>query len=146
MASVYAAIVTACTDRLLAAGFAVRNRKRAEVLDADVADLPLVLLVTGSGEQTDTYDSEDFVVVRYPVLAVWVDAGNQLYEAAFATVLQAREDVRRQLHRTEFPGATSVYDCEPDFAPAFDSAALDAGFDYTAIQFWYLSHEPRFTP
>lgn len=130
---------------LAAPAYAARKRKRAELFDADVAELattPVVLLVSEPESQVGG-TSELETIIAYPVLVVYVAAGNQRYEEGQDAVRDAREDLRRRLSTTTLAGAAGVWDYELDFAPVFDAAAIATGYDYSAFRVTYYAVEPR---
>lgn len=135
----YGPILAGVVGLLQAAGFNAAARKVPVVLKTDT--LPITL-VCPRAETEEGYVSEGSVLVGYPVLVVWVAAGNQNYSAGMTAALAARHSIWESVRVLSIAG-TGVYDYGLSFSPVFDESALVSGnYDYSALEITYTSDVP----
>lgn len=117
----------------------VRVRKKPVYL-AEHDTLPLVVL-SPQQEGVEQLAFGNYGVFVFPVLVTVIQESALRWED-LQWLLEARESIRRALHKTAL-GSTSVFDCDYDPAPVYDAAALNAGFDVSTMAFAFKTQEDR---
>lgn len=118
----------------------IRVRKRPVYL-AEQDTLPLIVVSpTQEGIELLTFGSQGIFLFGAMVTIVQESA---LRWEDLDFLLEARQKIRRALHKTSMTGVSAVMDCDYDPSPAYDAAALNAGFDVSTMGFTFKAQEAR---
>lgn len=129
---------------LTTTGQVVIRKKPAYISTVDAA-LPLVCICP-TVERLDDYVFPNEVFLIYPVQVALIQESKLLLAntAAMQAFLDYREAIRKKLSTVTLSGVTGMMDFvgyNPN--PAFDSSALDSGFDVSVQEFTYKVTETR---
>ena len=142
MSAVYTRILTDAKNlaSAVATGYTAVIRKEIKVFDGDT--LPLLLIVPDmQAEHEEAFEGK--INLKYKVGVALIIAGNQTFETGLSDLFDTRDDIRHALHITQMPTAIEVYDSMIDLAPVYDVSAIKANYDFTLMDFIYLSSENR---
>ncbi len=126
--------------------FTRRVQKLIEVLPEDVQNLPLCIIIPDLQSYVDgAYEGQ--IILKYKVGVALVFASN--YDlTTLGTMIDARDLIRKKLNVQVLPTASGgdpcgVYDSDFDLNPVFDTEAIKNMYDYSLMEFYYLSAELR---
>ncbi len=105
-------------------------------------ELPGVVIAPGEGPRLEvaTAAADDLV---YPVQVATVQAGNQDGATKLDRALRWREDLTDAVRHQRLATVDSVYDCQVEPLPAFETAAWLAQYDVSGLLLNFRSREVR---
>lgn len=141
--SVYSTILSVVRNKIEALNLADLTVKVRRVPLVSRKD-PLPLAVISPEQETVEYEeTEEEIILKYPVRVTLFFPGNQLLEAELPQLLDFREAIRTALFKTTLTGASTVIDCTIELNPPFDQTLWAAEYDASSIRFIYTSQELR---